>query len=108
MAAAPIGKPENPESTVLYMLFLSLGTNATYLRSGKASNGSRFELFVFCFASLSFCFVFVFMLSLEHCRCCFDFFMSSTPRTGLATAHVTGYVNARSVGVKNTCGVEFQ
>ena len=42
------------------------------------ARGSSFLLFAFGFASLSFYFVIVFMLSLKHCICCFDFFMSRT------------------------------
>ena len=41
---------------------------------------------------LSFCRLrFVFMLSLELCRCSSDLFLSSRPRTGLATTYITGY-----------------
>ena len=41
-----------------------------------------FVLFLFCFVS---------MLSLELCRCSSDLFLSSRPRTGLATTYITGY-----------------
>ena len=44
--------------------------------------------------SLSFLFLFVFvfvLLSLELCRCSSDLFLSSRPRTGLATTYITGY-----------------
>ena len=42
--------------------------------------------------SLSFFFVCVFfLLSLELGRCSSDFFLSSRPRTGLATTYITGY-----------------
>ena len=40
----------------------------------------------FCFVSL--CFL---LLSLERCRCFSDIFLSSRPRTGLATIYITGY-----------------
>ena len=42
----------------------------------------------FCFVSL---FIYLFLLSLELCRCSSDLFLSSRPRTGLATTYVTGY-----------------
>ena len=42
--------------------------------------------------SLSFLFVSVFLLlSLELGRCSSDLFLSSRPRTGLATTYITGY-----------------
>ena len=54
-----------------------------------------FLAFVFCccfFAIfLSFLPYFVFMLSLELGRCSSDIFLSSRPRTGLATACITRY-----------------
>ena len=31
------------------------------------------------------------LLSLELCRCSSDLFLSSRPRTGLATTYITGY-----------------
>ena len=49
---------------------------------------------------LSFLFLFVcvlLLLSLELCRCSSDLFLSSRPRTGLATRYITGMVEARSV-----------
>ena len=39
----------------------------------------------FCFVSLYF-----FLLSLEFCKCSSDLFLSSRPRTGLATTYITG------------------
>ena len=53
---------------ILLFLFLSL---------------CRFCLFVFYF--------FIILLSLELGRCSFDLFLSSRPRTGLATTYITGY-----------------
>ena len=45
------------------------------------------------FFSLSFCLsVFILLLSLELGRCSSDFFLSSRPRTGLATTYITGCV----------------
>ena len=41
--------------------------------------------------SLSFLFVFFLLLSLELGRCSSDLFLSSRPRTGLATTFITGY-----------------
>ena len=38
-----------------------------------------------------FLFCFVLMLSLELCRCSSDVFLSSRPRTGLATTYIAGY-----------------
>ena len=57
----------------------------------------------FLFAFL-FCFCLVCMVSLELCRCSSDIFLSSRPRTGLATTYITGYymVEAQSVNVKTT------
>ena len=46
-----------------------------------------------CFVLLfpSFCrFCFVSVLSLELCRCSSDLFLSSRPRTGLATTYIIG------------------
>ena len=43
------------------------------------------------FVLFLFCFCFVFVLSLELCRCSSDLFLSSRPRTGLATTYITGY-----------------
>ena len=40
---------------------------------------------------LSFLFCFVSMLSLEHCRCSSNIFLSSRPHTGLETTCITGY-----------------
>ena len=48
-------------------------------------------------------FVVFFLLSLELCRCSSDLFLSSRPRTGLATTYLLlGMVEARSVNVKKT------
>ena len=77
---------------------------------GRVSDGSRLALcqtlsiecpsFIFFwhvyFAivvpfSLSFSFVFFLLLSLELGRCSTDLFLSSRPRTGLATTFSTGY-----------------
>ena len=53
--------------------------------------------------SLSFLFVCVFLLlSLELCRCSSDLFLSSRPRTELATTLKLGMVEARMVNVKKT------
>ena len=49
-------------------------------------------IFIFLFLSLSFLFVYVFLsLLLELGRCSSDIFLSSRPRTGLATTYTTGY-----------------
>ena len=61
--------------------------------------------FVFAPFFLSFLFYFVmflfFLLSLELCKCSSHLFLSSRPRTGLATTYITGYMaEARSVNVK--------
>ena len=77
---------------------------------GRVSDGSRLALcqtlsiegpssilfwhvyFVIVPFSLSSLFVCVFfLLSLELGRCSSDLFMSSKPRTGLATTYITGY-----------------
>ena len=47
--------------------------------------------FYYLFLASVFCFCSVFMISLELCRCSSDLFMSSRPRTGLATTYITGY-----------------
>ena len=44
----------------------------------------------FCLGFVLFLFCFVFMLLLELCRCSSDLFLSSRPRTGLATTYITG------------------
>ena len=44
------------------------------------------------FRRFCFCLYFLFLLSLELCRCSSDLFLSSRPRTGLATTYITGYV----------------
>ena len=107
----PIGKPENPESTFMYMLCISLSTNARYLRSGKASNGSRFELFGICsFVLLPFLFVLFLYL------CSYWSIVDVVLIYSCSAHHVPdwqprmllGLVNARPVGAKNTCDVEFQ
>ena len=60
-------------------------------------------ILLFLFLSLSFFFVCVFfLLSLELGRCSFDLFLSSRPRTGLATGELLDMVVARSVNVKKT------
>ena len=46
----------------------------------------------------------VLLLSLELGRCSSDLFLSSRPRTGLATTY--GMVEARSVNVKKTTTIE--
>ena len=43
------------------------------------------------FLSFLLCFVAFFLLSLEIFRCSSDLFLSSRPRTGLATTYITGY-----------------
>ena len=50
-------------------------------------------ILLFLFLSLyRFClFVFFLLLSLELGRCSSDLFLSSRPRTGLATTYITGY-----------------
>ena len=50
-------------------------------------------ILLFLFLSLCrFClFVFFLLLSLELGRCSSDLFLSSRPRTGLATTYITGY-----------------
>ena len=77
---------------------------------GRVSDGSRLALYqtlsiecpsifflacVFCYCSFLFVifvlFRCVFLLSLELCRCSSDLFLSSRPRTGLATTYITGY-----------------
>ena len=67
-----------------------------------------FLAYVFCY-SCSFlfvvfvCFSFFFLFSLELGRCFSDLFLSSRPRTRLATTYITEYmVEARSVNVKKT------
>ena len=62
---------------------------------------------VFCYSCSFFFVVFVcvfLLLSLELGRCSSDLFLSSRPRTGLATTYITvlGTVEARSVNVKKT------
>ena len=42
------------------------------------------------------------MLSLELCRYSSDIFLSSSLRTGMATAYIKGMVKARSVNATNT------
>ena len=61
-----------------------------------ASYLSFLVFFCFVFGSLSSLFVvfalfFVFKVSLKFCRCSSNIFLSSRPRTGLATAYITGY-----------------
>ena len=46
--------------------------------------------FLFVVYVFFFCFVFL-LSSLELCRCSSDIFLSSRPRTGLATTYITGY-----------------
>ena len=49
-------------------------------------------ILLFLFLSLCrFLFVFFLLLSLELGRCSSDLFLSSRPRTGLATTYITGY-----------------
>ena len=43
------------------------------------------------FCLFRFCVVSIFILSLELCRCSSGIFLSSKPRTGLATTYITGY-----------------
>ena len=66
----------------------------------KLSQSSALSLFfsgmcilLFLFLSLCrFClFLFFLLLSLELGRCSSDLFLSSRPRTGLATTYITGY-----------------
>ena len=71
----------------------------------RVSDGSRLALYqtlsIECPSSIFFWhvyFVFVpffssvfILLSLEPCRCSSDLFLSSRPRTGLATTSITGY-----------------
>ena len=63
-------------------------------------------LFILLFLFLSLCrfclFVLFLLLSLELGRCSSDLFLSSRPRTGLATTYITSIVEARSVNVKKT------
>ena len=98
--------------------------------SGRVSDGSRLALYqtlslssalllsfpsmsIFALLFLSFCrfclvFVVFFSLSLELCRCSSDLFLSSRPRTGLVTTHITlGMVETRSVDVKKTTNIRF-
>ena len=49
-----------------------------------------FLSFLFYFFVLFFV-LFLIMLSLELCRCPSDIFLSSRPRTGLATTYITGF-----------------
>ena len=93
------------------MLYISLSTNARYLLSGKASNGSRFELFgIFLFVMLPFFFV------LFSYLCSYWSFVDAALIYSCSAHHVPdwqtrmllGLVNARPVGTKNTCDVEFQ
>ena len=54
----------------------------------KNMNAPRPSPFFFC----HFCFCFYALVgSLELCRCFSDIFLSSRPRTELATAYITGY-----------------
>ena len=67
----------------------------------KLSLSSAFRLSfsgmcILLFFSLSLCLSFLFvcvflLLSLELGRCSSDLFLSSRPRTGLATTYITGY-----------------
>ena len=52
-----------------------------------------FLSFLFCFVMFFFLFSFFFflLLSLELCGCPSDLFLSSRPRTGLATTYITVY-----------------
>ena len=72
---------------------------------------------VFCFCSVLFVvsvlfrhvFVFDFDFALVGallCRCSSDLFLSSRPRTGLATTYITGSVEARSVNVKKNNNID--
>ena len=50
------------------------------------------SIFFSFFFIVSFLFRYVFLLSLELCICSSDIFLSSRPRTGLATTYISGYV----------------
>ena len=82
---------------------------------GRVSDGLRLALYqtlyrvpfylflarVFCYCSFLFVvsvlfryvlfLILICLLSLELCRCSSDLFLSSRPRTGLATTYITGY-----------------
>ena len=64
-------------------------------------------LFIFPSLCRFLCVCVFLLLSLELGRCSSDLFLSSRPRTGLATTYITGYqgmVEARSVNVKKKTG----
>ena len=63
------------------------------LSSALRLSFSGMYILLFLFLSLCrFCLcVFFLLLSLELGRCSSDLFLSSRPRTGLATTHITGY-----------------
>ena len=94
-SAVPIQKPETLRARSFNVDVMGLGA---WLRSGEGA-WSVFHIFVaraLCYYRSSlfvvFCFVYVFMLSLELCKYSSDIFLSSRPRTGLATTqYVTGY-----------------
>ena len=54
-------------------------------------SGMCILLFLFLFPCRFCLFVFFLLLSLELRRCSSDLFLSSRPRTGLATTYITGY-----------------
>ena len=68
-------------------------------------SGMCILLFLFLSLCRFLCVCVFLLLSLELGRCSSDLFLSSRPRTGLATTYITGYqgmVEARSVNVKKT------
>ena len=82
--------------------WLRPGEGSGWLEAGTTSNYLYRVPFFYLFLACALCYcsfiivVFVlffvlFMLSLELCRCPSDIFLSSRPRTGLATTYITGY-----------------
>ena len=81
--------------------WLRSGEGIGWLAAGTMPNSLYRLPFVYLFLacvivilvpfSLSFLFVFLLLLSLELGRCSSDIFLSSRPRTGLATTYITGY-----------------
>ena len=97
--------------------WLRSGEGFGWLAAGTMPNSLYRVPFVYLFLACVFClkknhscsflfivlFVFFLVLSLELGRCPSDLFLSSRPRTGLATTYIVlGMVEARSVNVKKT------
>ena len=82
--------------------WLRSGESIEWLAAGTMPNSLYRMPFVYLFLACVFCYscsflfvVFVclcfLLLSLELGRCSSDIFLSSRPRTGLATTYITGY-----------------